>query len=661
MTMRKLSLGLALVVIILGAGIAWLTRLVPHADELISNASTLEGTLQMIEGDDPATDTSATAYYLDMDGDKRYRLVFNPKELMVVPGSRVQIRGTITENVVAVTSMTAIDKNAQAGKSRTIGDKKVAVILSEFNDGVKESNPQHIIDHARKAVFTDAKSTANYYKENSYGNLTLSGDVLGVYTLPYDGTKCDYSGDWTKAAQNAAKAAGANLSNYDHIVYAFEYKSGCKIQAYGSYFDKSSWYIGYDEPNFTATLVAHEIGHNLGLDHANSLICLDKSGKKVSISTNCKEEEYGDQFDVMSYWGTYHMNASEKERLGWMDKSDITTVTSNGSYTIKPIEIAGTVTQALKVKRADIPLDLSNPIQNNDDGYYYVEFRRPIGFDAPYGDKTPITNGVSIRLAREENYGNPGKTWLIDTNPGYNETLKTDNFTYDAPLLVGQSFIDTVKGVKITLVKIDANSATVDIDLKYKPTPTPSPTVKPNKATVGQFDGVDTKGVLTGWAVDPDEPTKSITVKYYMDGPVGKGTELGSGPADQTIDNAAQITGYQGNHHFKFQLSRNLLDGKIHSFYAYGIDSSGNDAGNTALTNSGKKVTLASVPTPTPSVKPTTSPTTKATATPTPKTTSTTVATIKPTAKPTPTPTPKIVTSNNKTCKKYLFFITICH
>jgi hypothetical protein len=48
----------------------------------------------------------------------------------------------------------------------------------------------------------------------------------------------------------------------------------------------------------SGTVLAHEVGHNMGLEHSNSIMC-SAGGKRVSLSTSCTEEEYDDPGSVM--------------------------------------------------------------------------------------------------------------------------------------------------------------------------------------------------------------------------------------------------------------------------------------------------------------------------------------------------------------------------
>src|SRR5262249_40858384 len=155
-------------------------------------------------------------------------------------------------------------------------------------------------------VFTGA---SNFDLENSYGQLWLTGDVYGYFTVPMSSTVCDYNTLATQA-RNAASAAGVPLSNYPHHVIAFP-SNACGWWGMGTVGGNPStaWINGSVE----VQVVSHEMGHNFGLDHSHSLDC-----GTVSICSGGTMNEYGDIFDTMGS-STYHFSAFQKERLGWLN------------------------------------------------------------------------------------------------------------------------------------------------------------------------------------------------------------------------------------------------------------------------------------------------------------------------------------------------------
>lgn len=86
---------------------------------------------------------------------------------------------------------------------------------------------------------------------------------------------------------------------------------------------------------------------------------------------------------------------------------------------------------------------------------------------------------------------------------------------------------------------------------------------------VGWFDGIDDAGVASGWARDPDDDSRTITVHFYVYGPSG---------AVQQVDGvvANQYRADVGRHGWSFQIpARYRAPG--YRFRAFGIDAVGGD------------------------------------------------------------------------------------
>ena len=58
----------------------------------------------------------------------------------------------------------------------------------------------------------------------------------------------------------------------------------------------------FNDPNFydmSSSVMAHELGHNFGFDHATGLKCVNSAGKRVTLSGKCTEIAYDDANDIM--------------------------------------------------------------------------------------------------------------------------------------------------------------------------------------------------------------------------------------------------------------------------------------------------------------------------------------------------------------------------
>jgi hypothetical protein len=114
-----------------------------------------------------------------------------------------------------------------------------------------------------------------------------------------------------------------------------------------------------------------------------------------------------------------------------------------------------------------------------------------------------------------------------------------------------------------------------------------------NKSPIGFLDSIDSTGLARGWALDPDTPSQSIDVHFYIDGPAGSGIFAGARKANWSRPDANQKTGYPGDHGFEFVIPNLFRDGKPHTLYVYGIDSTG--GGNPQLSKSPQNFSVAAL------------------------------------------------------------------
>lgn len=432
------------------------------APEHIEKLTTLEGTLEVIIADNFEERISKTFYTLIIPNKERIRLY--PAYGLKVPlisGAKIKIKGFRIDNELifdgryslkdSSSEQVGIELTKQIENQAVAGDQKTIVILFNFsNDRRQPAAPQEV----RNQLFDDALNSLNvYYQEQSFSQVSLSGDVVGWYTLGIRKT-CDAHAQLVNAISLADPEVDFRL--YERIVLLNPYclaastvgKTFVSTQD-GLISASVIWlWLSIDEVDNFRDL-RHEFGHSFGVRHANAWECGEDTIRNLDVS-GCSSLEYGDPFDVMGGAAKGgHLNAFHKEKLGWLEPSNIITPTERGEYFLSPIEILSRRPQVLK-----FPRSAAENIS--------VEFRQPIGIDKFLEDN--FYNAAKGALLHTDRFASGdsggGDTQLLDATPG----SRPQDFP-DAALEVGQSFIDPATRSEITVISQDTN----ELRLKFEP------------------------------------------------------------------------------------------------------------------------------------------------------------------------------------------------
>ena len=378
-------------------------------------------------------------------------------------GNAVEADGELTVLADAGGSTATDSVTVQGGAAPAPVTKRLAVILVNF-----ASNPVQPFSaaYARNSIFDNADSVAAFYAEDSYGAMTLSGSVSGWFTISYDTRTCDTAAIQTKA-DAAATAAGVVLSGFTNVTYIFPHLSACSFAGRAQLPGSRSWIntISATNPSIHEWVIAHELGHNFGVNHANSYNCT-ASGVRVTIArtgSDCTSTEYGDPLTIMGAWNPIerypHNIAWHRLQMGFIVPSERRDVTVSGLYTLGATAFAATAPKSLRINRTG-----STAARH----WFEIEFRQPdVLFDG-FDSTDPIANGASIRLVADDDERR--QSFLLDTTPG------TSSFD-DAPLRVGRTFTDPLSGIAVTTVGLVTDTAghnAVKLKVVFPNTPPPS-------------------------------------------------------------------------------------------------------------------------------------------------------------------------------------------
>ncbi len=299
------------------------------------------------------------------------------------------------------------------------GMKRLLFIRVDFDDCPGEPV-------ATNRVVELAQMVNSFYMEGSYGRagfqaVGAGSAVTPVLRMPRSAGSYALGNDpfsLRSDARVAARQAGYSDEVFDFDVVCMGLVPGFNWVGLGFIGFPGAWIRAM----YTPGVLAHELGHNLGLQHAN---LWDTSGN--SIIGSGRSVEYGDCFDTMGAadGGVHQFNARSKRLLGWLQDDEFTVVTTNGVYRIAALDQAGDGHQSRG-------LQIFASAGTN----YWLEFRQR------FTANPSLMNGAMLR--RMGRGSSP--TLLLDTTPG------SASGAADAALVIGRTFSDRNAGVHITPV-----------------------------------------------------------------------------------------------------------------------------------------------------------------------------------------------------------------
>lgn len=353
--------------------------------------------------------------------------------------------------------------------SRAAGLPSAEVVPAASGEGpgveaVPAPRPVHVVMMASDGMEPDASATetkvrrvvaqaSGWWESQSAGRVRF--DVAEVQPWRATEVSCtDVEGLWAQAHE---WAPGSMEAGHHLLVVLPEaaIDKGCEY-GYGSMGVPAAG-GSVMVTSLVPSLVAHELGHNLGLGHSHALTCDDTAdgvwdARAKEWADGCAEESYDDLLDVMGYsgpgFGETALNAVHVDALG-AEPSAVETVEppasgAPASVTLRvPPMASGAPGRAVKVAEPGGPT-------------YYVEYRTPEGLDANYA-ASGWQPELGVRILRTDpRFRDASGSIELDATPH-------DKSDYARALPVGGEFVSAGGGVRVETVATESDAATIRV------------------------------------------------------------------------------------------------------------------------------------------------------------------------------------------------------
>ncbi len=322
-------------------------------------------------------------------------------------------------------------------KSRTTGKKSVLFIRVDFSD--REGNPLN-----DKAAKFEMDRTDEFLRDNSYGKLSIETTLVpGVLRMPqtvewYQEDPDVRDDELLRHGREAARALHAKYHHRDYDFYIVAFTRIFDGWAGKAFVNSTGMWIN---GGFSNETIQHELGHNLGLYHANAWIPTQDDDP---IGPG-EHDEYGDPYDNMGNYSPYgHFNVYFKNYLSWIPDSDVKSVSRTGTYRVKAHDHreAGAGVRALKVRK-------------NSGRDYWVSVRQ-----------WSVDNEIMLRWGlKSGNWMSGDGALLLDMTPATRVEVDRKQPS-DHSLKVGETFYDGSRRVSVTPVTKGGEGKSLWVDLR---------------------------------------------------------------------------------------------------------------------------------------------------------------------------------------------------
>jgi hypothetical protein len=329
-----------------------------------------------------------------------------------------------------------ISPQAEVRSTWTTGPKTFLYIRARFADQDASALP------SLATVQGTVTSMRDHMRAFSYN---LMPEITGTYTdvVALPKTAAEYNGNDIPILTDGANAAAAanpawNRNNYDF--YAVRFVGGPGSYAGQAYVGATGIWMKSDNGG----VAAHELGHNLGLLHANSWTTAANVFDPAGEGSN---SEYGNPYDRLGGGsGTRsHFTASFKERLSWLLDPEVRRLWGSTGASVVAHDIATPASgprsgglflrERLWMPSLSSGQALPNPLPTLQRGFYWVEAR------SQYSE---FASSLPVNIQGSANH-------LLDLTP------RSRNGKADGGLHLGRTLSDPGLGLHITALGVSGS------------------------------------------------------------------------------------------------------------------------------------------------------------------------------------------------------------